>query len=239
MQTLAVLNHTIVDCTACARLVAYRCAVAKDKRRQYKDWTYWGRPVPGFGDPHARLYVLGLAPAAHGGNRTGRVFTGDRSGDWLYEALYRHGFANQASSTHRDDGLALSDCYIGATVRCAPPGNKPLPGEFDNCRRFLRTEIRLLKRMRVVIALGKIAFDHYLKTCRAEGFELPRPAPQFRHGAAYRLPWGVLLLGSYHPSQQNTFTGKLTRSMFHSVFKKARRVLEEGSGGNRDKQLFR
>lgn len=226
MQTLAVLNRTIVDCTACARLVAYRCAVAKDKRRQYRDWTYWGRPVPGFGDPHARLYVLGLAPAAHGGNRTGRVFTGDRSGDWLYEALYRYGFANQASSTHRDDGLVLSNCYIGATVRCAPPGNKPLPEEFDNCRRFLRDEIRLLKRMRVVIALGRLAFAHYVRTCRLEGLDIPSPTPRFKHGAAYRLPWGVLLLGSYHPSQQNTFTGKLTRSMFHSVFRKAREEID-------------
>ena len=229
MQTLAVLNQAMTDCTACPRLVAYRRSIAKAKRRQFKDWTYWGRPVPGFGDPRARLYVLGLAPAAHGGNRTGRVFTGDRSGDWLYEALYRHGFANQASSTHRGDGLRLADCYVGATVRCAPPGNKPLPEEFDNCRRFLRSELRLLKRMRVVIALGKIAFDHYLKTCRMEGLEIPSPVPRFRHGAAYRLPGGVLLLGSYHPSQQNTFTGKLTRSMFHAVFKKARKAIEERS----------
>jgi uracil-DNA glycosylase family 4 len=193
------------------------------------DWTYWGRPVPGFGDPQARLYVLGLAPAAHGGNRTGRVFTGDRSGDWLYEALHRHGFANQASSIHRGDGLALKDCYIGATVRCAPPGNKPAPEEFDHCRRFLREELRLLKKNRVVIALGKIAFDHYLKTCRMEGLNIPSPTPKFGHGVAYRLPWGVILLGSYHPSQQNTFTGKLTRPMFHSVFAQARRELSRTS----------
>lgn len=226
MRTLAILNRTIADCTACTRLVASRRAVAKTKRRQFMDWTYWGRPVPGFGDSKARLYVLGLAPAAHGGNRTGRVFTGDRSGDWLYDALYRYGFASQASSTHRGDGLTLSDCYIGATVRCAPPGNKPLPEEFEHCRRFLREELLLLNRTRVVIALGKIAFDHYLKTCRLEGRKLPSPMPCFRHGAAYRLPWGILLLGSYHPSQQNTFTGKLTRRMFHSVFRKARRAID-------------
>lgn len=231
MRNLAILNTTIADCTACVRLVTYRRSIAQTKRRQFMDWTYWGRPVPGFGDPQGRLYVLGLAPAAHGGNRTGRVFTGDRSGDWLYEALHRHGFANQASSIHRDDGLALEDCYIGATVRCAPPGNKPAPEEFEHCRRFLREELRLLKKNRVVIALGKIAFDHYLKTCRMEGLNVPSPTPKFGHGATYRLPWGVTLLGSYHPSQQNTFTGKLTRPMFHSVFARARRELSRMNQG--------
>lgn len=226
MKTLVILNSAITDCTACTRLVTYRRAIAETKRRQFMDWTYWGRPVPGFGDPRARLYVLGLAPAAHGGNRTGRVFTGDRSGDWLYEALYRHGFANQATSTHRDDGLALTDCYIGATVRCAPPGNKPAPDEFEHCSRFLLEELRLLKKVRAVVTLGKIAFDHYLKACRVEGREIPSPAPKFGHGVVYRLPWGVTLLGSYHPSQQNTFTGKLTRPMFHSVFRKAELAIE-------------
>ena len=226
MQTLAILNKTIADCTDCPRLVTYRRMIAKTKRRQFMSWTYWGRPVPGFGDQHARLYVLGLAPAAHGGNRTGRVFTGDRSGDWLYEALYLHGFANQASSTHREDGLVLSDCYIGATVRCAPPGNKPSPDEFERCRRFLRDEIRLLTNTHVVVALGKIAFDHYLKACRAEGLDVPVPAPTFGHGTSYRLPWGIRLLGSYHPSQQNTFTGKLTRQMFHAVFRRARKAVD-------------
>ena len=226
MKTLIILNSAITDCTACTRLVTYRRAIAETKRRQFMDWTYWGRPVPGFGDPRARLYVLGLAPAAHGGNRTGRVFTGDRSGDWLYEALYRHGFANQATSTHRDDGLALTDCYIGATVRCAPPGNKPAPDEFEHCSRFLLEELRLLKKARAVVTLGKIAFDHYLKACRAEGREIPSPTPKFGHGVVYRLPWGVTLLGSYHPSQQNTFTGKLTRPMFHSVFRKAQLAIE-------------
>jgi uracil-DNA glycosylase family 4 len=230
MRTLAILNDTIAACTDCERLVTYRRMIAKTKRRQFMTWTYWGRPVPGFGDSHARLYVLGLAPAAHGGNRTGRVFTGDRSGDWLYEALHHHGFANQASSTHRDDGLVLSDCYIGATVRCAPPGNKPAPDEFERCRGFLRDEIRLLRNTRVVVALGKIAFDQYLKTCRAEGLAMPTPAPVFTHGAAHDMPWGVLLLGSYHPSQQNTFTGRLTRPMFHAVFRRARHALEQEPG---------
>ena len=226
MRSLSILNAAISDCTACARLVTYRHSVAMTKRRQFIDWTYWGRPVPGFGDPEARLYVLGLAPAAHGGNRTGRVFTGDRSGDWLYEALYRYGFANQASSTRRDDGLSLEDCYIGATVRCAPPGNKPRPAEFQQCQRFLREELALLTNTRVVVTLGKIAFDQYLKVCRREGHTIPSPVPKFGHGMFYRLPWGPLLLGSYHPSQQNTFTGKLTRSMFHRVFARARRELD-------------
>lgn len=226
MNALMVLNSKICDCMACPRLVDYRQVIAQAKRKQYRDWTYWGRPVPGFGDPHARLYVIGLAPAAHGGNRTGRVFTGDRSGDWLYEALHRYGFANQASSTHRDDGLALTDCYIGATVRCAPPDNKPLQDEFEQCSRFLQEEIRLLKNHRVVIALGKIGFDHYLKTCRTQGCNIPAPIPKFGHGVIYHLPWGVTLLGSYHPSQQNTFTGKLTRPMFHAVFRKAKKSLD-------------
>ncbi len=226
MRSLTVLNQAITDCAACPRLVTYREAVARTKRRQYLEWTYWGKPIPGFGDPKAELYVLGLAPAAHGGNRTGRVFTGDRSGDWLYEALHHFGFANQAGSTHRDDGLSLTNCYIGATVRCAPPGNKPSPDEFEQCSRFLRDELRLLTQTRVVITLGKIAFDHYLKTCRAGGRSIPSPVPRFGHGVTYRLPWGVLLLGSYHPSQQNTFTGKLTRPMFHAVFAQARRALD-------------
>jgi uracil-DNA glycosylase family 4 len=226
MRSLAMLNTMISDCTACARLVTYRQRIAVAKRRQFMDWTYWGRPVPGFGDPEARLYVLGLAPAAHGGNRTGRVFTGDRSGDWLYEALHRYGFANQPSSTNYDDGLILTDCYIGASVRCAPPDNKPLPDEFEHCRRFLREELALLDKHRVVVTLGKIAFDQYLKVCRLEGRTVPAPSPKFGHGVISRLPWGVVLLGSYHPSQQNTFTGKLTRPMFHRVFAQARRELE-------------
>lgn len=229
MRSLAMLNRAIVDCTACPRLVHYRQVVAKAKRRQFQDWTYWGRPIPGFGDPRARLYVLGLAPAAHGGNRTGRVFTGDRSGDWLYEALHHFGFANQATSTDRNDGLRLLDCYIGATVRCAPPENKPSPSEFESCRPFLVNEIQLLPRMRVVVALGKLAFDNYLKSCRDVGHDLPRPIPRFQHLAIHVLPWHVTLIGSYHPSQQNTFTGRLTRTMFHEVFKEARKIIQGGS----------
>jgi uracil-DNA glycosylase family 4 len=221
------LNQRIVACTACPRLVAYRQVIATEKRRQYRDWTYWGRPVPGFGDPSARLYVLGLAPAAHGGNRTGRIFTGDRSGDWLYEALHQFGFANQATSQHKDDGLALSDCYIGATVRCAPPDNKPLPDEYERCRSYVKEELRLLKHVQVIVVLGRIAFDHYLKVCREEGRLLPSPLPTFAHGMQFQLPWHVTLIGSYHPSQQNTFTGKLTRPMFHAVFSLARNALRQ------------
>lgn len=227
MSALSILNHDIVACTRCPRLVAYREAVARDKRRQFRDWSYWGKPVPGFGDSNARLYILGLAPAAHGGNRTGRVFTGDRSGDWLYEALHRFGFANQATSIHSSDGLALTDCYIGATIRCAPPANKPAPDEFTACRPFVLRELGLLKRVRVVVTLGKIAFDHYLKASRDLGLAPPSPLPLFGHGVVYHLPWGVTLIGSYHPSQQNTFTGKLTRQMFHRIFLKAQQNLAE------------
>ena len=238
MHALTLLNDRITRCTACPRLVTYRQAIAAEKRKQFESWTYWGRPVPGFGDPHARLYVLGLAPAAHGGNRTGRVFTGDRSGDWLYDALHRFGFANQASSRHWDDGLKLSDCYIGATVRCAPPDNKPALEEFMACRPHLREEIRLLQNIRVVVALGKIAFDHYLKVCRVEGLQLPSPLPKFSHGIVEVLPWGTILIGSYHPSQQNTFTGRLTRSMFHHIFATARQRLAapEHTPADKDQQ---
>ena len=225
MSALTMLNNEIVACTCCPRLVAYREAVARDKRRQFREWSYWGKPVPGFGDSNARLYILGLAPAAHGGNRTGRVFTGDRSGDWLYEALHRFRFANQATSVHAGDGLTLTDCYIGATVRCAPPANKPTPDEFTACRPFVLRELRLLKRMRVIVTLGKIAFDHYLKASRELGLGTPGLRPQFGHGVVYDLPWGVTLIGSYHPSQQNTFTGKLTRPMFHRIFLKAQQKL--------------
>ena len=229
MKTLDVLNDRITHCVRCPRLVAHREQIAHTKRRQYRDWTYWGRPVPGFGDAQAALLVVGLAPAAHGGNRTGRVFTGDRSGDWLYEALHHYGFANQARSENRDDGLKLKNCYIAAAVRCAPPDNKPAPDEFDACREYLSEELRLLKRLRVVIALGKIAFDQYLKTCRLLGCSPPSPLPRFRHGSVSRLSWGITLIGSYHPSQQNTFTGRLTRPMFHQVFKQARRIIDGGT----------
>jgi uracil-DNA glycosylase len=227
MRALALLNDRITGCTICPRLVSHRETIADEKRKQFKNWTYWGRPVPGFGDSHAHLYILGLAPAAHGGNRTGRVFTGDRSGDWLYDALHRFGFANQPDSRDRDDGLRLSDCYIGATVRCAPPDNKPAPEEFSACRPYLREEIRLLENVRVVVALGKIAFDHYLKACRDEGRQLPSPLPKFSHAAVAFLPGNTTLIASYHPSQQNTFTGKLTRPMFHAIFRMARKAIEE------------
>ena len=230
MRALDLLNDRITRCTRCPRLVAHREAIARSKRRQFHDWTYWGRPVPGFGDPDARLFVVGLAPAAHGGNRTGRVFTGDRSGDWLYEALHRFGFANQPHSTHRDDGLRLTDCYVAAVVRCAPPDNKPRPEEFAACRPYILEELRQLRKLRVVVALGKIAFDQYLNACRELGHPVPSPAPRFAHGAQYRFSWGVTLIGSYHPSQQNTFTRKLTRPMFHAVFKRASALLKGDSG---------
>lgn len=226
MLNLGTLNDQITSCIRCPRLVAHREAIARSKRRQFRDWTYWGRPVPGFGDHKARLLVVGLAPAAHGGNRTGRIFTGDRSGDWLYEALHRFGFANQPHSTHRDDGLCLADCYVSAAVRCAPPGNKPSAEEFDACRPYLLEELRLLRKLRVVVALGKIAFDQYLKACREMGRPVPSPLPHFGHGALYRLSWNITVIGSYHPSQQNTFTGKLTKPMFHSVFRQARNLLQ-------------
>jgi len=225
MKALKVLHQTIADCTLCPRLTDYRRNIARTKVKRFQDWGYWGRPVPGFGDPNARLFVLGLAPAAHGGNRTGRVFTGDRSGDWLYEALFRFGFSNQPESTHRDDGLTLQDCYVAAAVRCAPPENKPTKEEFAKCRPFLLKELQLLKHVTVVVALGKIAFDEYVKSCQELGYSPPKPLPKFGHGSVYVAPWGVTLLGSYHPSQQNTFTGKLTRSMFHRVFKQARNLL--------------
>ncbi len=233
MSRLSVLHDAITACRRCPRLVMYREEIADRKTRRFHDWTYWGKPVPGFGDVKARLAIVGLAPAAHGGNRTGRMFTGDRSGDWLYSALHRFGFASQAESVSRDDGMHLIDCYITATVRCAPPGNKPLPEEFDRCRPFLVEELQLLTRVRVVVALGKIAFDGYLKTCRELGHALPRPLPDFGHGRVYRLPWGVTLIGSYHPSQQNTFTGKLTGLMFASIFATARRVLTKTTAGAR------
>lgn len=225
VSRLTLLQQTIIECRRCPRLVAHREDVARVKVRRFREWDYWGRPIPAFGDPKARLLVVGLAPAAHGGNRTGRMFTGDRSGEWLYRALHRAGFASHAESLSRDDSLRLRDCYITATVRCAPPDNKPLPDEFDRCRPFLMEELRLMKQVRVVIALGKIAFDGYLKACRDLGDRLPRPRPDFGHGRVHHLPWGVTLIASYHPSQQNTFTGKLTASKFDSIFSKARRLI--------------
>ncbi len=214
-DSLAALHDEIVDCRRCPRLVEWRERVAREKRAAYRDWDYWGRPIPGFGDPQARLVIVGLAPAAHGANRTGRVFTGDRSGDWLFRALHRAGFANRPTAEHRDDGLALSDAYIVATVRCPPPQNRPTTEERDNCRPYLERELALLPRQRVLLALGGWALG-VLATL--EGI---RPRPKFAHGAEFALADGRTLLCSYHPSQQNTFTGRLTEPMFDDVFARA------------------
>ena len=194
---------------------------------RYRDQEYWGRPVPGFGDPSARLVVVGLAPGAHGANRTGRLFTGDSSGDWLYRALHRYGFANQPTSVARDDGLRLSDCWITATARCAPPGNKPLPVEIERCRPFLASELALLPNVRVVLVLGRIAHQGFLRAAGLWERLAARERPPFAHGARARLPDGRILLCSYHPSRQNTNTGKLTRSMWHAIFRTARRLVRE------------
>lgn len=225
MRSIDALNRAIVRCRQCPRLVRWREEVAAGPPRRYRGMTYWARPLAGFGDPRARLLVVGLAPAAHGGNRTGRIFTGDRSGDWLYGTLHEFGFSNQPTSAGPDDGLKLKDCYISAAVRCAPPANKPTRQEFERCRPYLAEEMRLLKNIRVVVALGKIAFDSFLKACGENGGPLPKPRPQFRHGGSVRLGDHGTLLASYHPSQQNTFTGKLTQEMFREVFKAARDIL--------------
>jgi uracil-DNA glycosylase family 4 len=222
------LQETIVACRACPRLVRHREHVAATKVRRYRDWEYWGRPVPPFGDPAARLLVVGLAPAAHGGNRTGRIFTGDRSGDFLFRALFEAGFANQPTSTGRGDGLRLTAAYITAAVRCAPPGNAPSPAELGRCQPYLLEELRLLAGVRVVVALGKIAWDAYLRARRARGQPVPRPLPRFGHGAAARMADGTVLLGSFHPSQQNTFTGRLTPAMLRGVLRRARRLAHAG-----------
>ncbi len=222
---LAVLNDEIVSCRRCPRLVEYRERVARQKRRAFREWTYWGRPVPGFGDTHAEFFILGLAPAAHGANRTGRMFTGDRSGDFLYHLLHRAGFASQPASVSRDDGLKLRDAYIGATCRCAPPDNKPLPQEIVRCRPYLERELELL-RPRAILALGKIAWDGYLDILKARGLIPSRAAYPFSHGAVAKLPAALpRLFGSYHPSQQNTQTGRLTEAMFLSVLRKIGRFL--------------
>ena len=226
-DSLKKIEQQVIACRRCPRLVEYRCRIAREKRRAYRDWEYWGKPVPGFGDPKARLLVIGLAPAAHGGNRTGRVFTGDSSGDLLYETLYQTGFSNQPQSVSRGDGLRLKGAYITAAARCAPPGNKPLPEEFRNCREYLEREIHLLNEVQVVVALGKIAFDAYLSILRDRG-TIPSRAPfRFAHGAVYKFPPPLpALIASYHPSRQNTQTGKLTRAMFLQVFQKARECAE-------------
>lgn len=226
--SLPALNAAIVACRKCPRLIAYCRAVAREKRRAFSDWEYWGKPVPGFGDPAARVLVVGLAPAAHGGNRTGRIFTGDSSGTTLMGALYRAGFASQPQSVARDDGLRLVDLYLAAAVRCAPPDNRPLPAEVARCRPYLVAELRLLPRLQVVVALGRIAHDATLEAARTAGVAIPRPRPAFAHGAEARLAWGgrtLLLIASYHPSQQNTATGRLTPAMLDAVFRRARAAL--------------
>ena len=217
------LAQRISACTRCPRLVAWREAVAADPPRRYRGQDYWARPLPGYGDPAARVVVVGLAPAAHGGNRTGRVFTGDRSGEWLFGALHRAGLANQAESTHRGDGLRLSDAFVTAVVRCAPPDNRPTPAERDQCVPWLIEELGLLDRARVIVALGGFAWDGTLRTLAARGHPIPRPKPRFTHGAEVEIgPY--VLLGSYHVSQQNTFTGRLTREMLDAIFSRAREV---------------
>ncbi|HXE91187.1 MAG TPA: uracil-DNA glycosylase [Terriglobales bacterium] len=223
---LNTLNADIVSCRLCPRLVAHREKVAREKRRAYRDWEYWGRPVPGFGDPRARVLVLGLAPGAHGSNRTGRMFTGDGSGDFLYPVLHRAGFASQPTATDRRDGLRLRDLYITAAVRCAPPDNKPTPAELANCSAFLDRELAGLSNVRVVVALGRVAFEAYLRYLKRTGLIDTARGFAFRHGARYALPDGKALLASYHPSMQNTQTGKLTRAMFLRIFQIARRLAE-------------
>jgi uracil-DNA glycosylase family 4 len=220
---LAALAAEVESCRRCPRLVAWREAVAAEPPRRYAGQKYWARPLPGFGDSYARLLVVGLAPAAHGGNRTGRIFTGDRSGDWLFAALYRAGYANQPTSTHRDDGLRLDAAYIAAVVRCAPPANKPMPAERDNCLPYLERELRLLEDVRAIVALGSFAWDGVLAVLQGIGVEVPRPKPKFGHGAEVRVgPY--TLIGCFHPSQQNTFTGKLTEAMMDAVFARAREL---------------
>ncbi len=219
-----VLESELLHCCKCPRLVAWREEVARKKRRAYRDWEYWGRPVPGFGDRNARVLVVGLAPGAHGANRTGRMFTGDGSGNFLYPALYRAGFANQPTSTGRDDGLELRDMFITAVVRCVPPQNKPTAQEIATCLPYMAREIDLLPRLRVIVALGRIAFDWTLRLYRQRGHDIPRL--RFAHGATYtlgpNLPW---LVASYHPSRQNTQTGRLTEEMFDAVWQKVRELL--------------
>jgi uracil-DNA glycosylase family 4 len=230
------LQETVIQCHKCPRLVAYLKEVSERKPKRYRDWDYWSNPLPSFGDPNARVLIVGLAPAAQGGNRTGRMFTGDRSGEWLFGALYQFGFANQPNSLQRDDGFKLDDCYITATIRCAPPKNKPLPEEIENCRPYFLKELDLLKNIKVIVPLGQIAFTQTLKILRLKGYEVPPLS--FGHGKSYTIPPGVRLrtpnselltislITTYHPSQQNTQTGKLTRAMFHRIFKMVKKKLE-------------
>ena len=226
MKPLEILNQQIVACRRCPRLVEYREEVGRVKRRAYRDQDYWAKPVPGFGDPRARMLLIGLAPAAHGGNRTGRTFTGDSSGNFLYRALFETGFASQPTSVSRDDGLVLTDAYISAAVRCAPPDNKPLPEEIRTCRPYLEKELELLRDLKLVVALGRLAFDVYLTILRDQGKIARRSDFVFGHNKENRTgPGQPVLISSFHPSQQNTSTGKLTDTMLRAVFLRARRLL--------------
>jgi len=223
-NALRTLEREIIGCRRCPRLIAYCRAVARTKRRAYLGWEYWGRPVPGFGDPQARVLVVGLAPGAHGSNRTGRMFTGDGAGGTLIAALHRAGFASLSTSTSRDDGLRLSGAYLTAAARCAPPDNRPAPEEIANCRSYLTEELRLLRGIRVVVALGRLGHDAFLRAAAAAGVKIPRPAPPFAHGAEAALTWGsrtLRLLDTYHPSRQNTQTGRLTQAMLDRIFRRA------------------
>ncbi|HTS56107.1 MAG TPA: uracil-DNA glycosylase [Terriglobales bacterium] len=220
------LNRELIACTRCPRLVEYRERIAREKRRAYRDCEYWGKPVPGFGDPNARVLILGLAPGAHGSNRTGRPFTGDASGKFMYPVLYETGFANQPNATDRADGLELKDLYITAAVRCAPPGNKPTIDELANCSVYLDREMQGLAQVKVVVALGRIGFDAYLNHLKRSGRLRSKRPYIFKHGAQYPLPDGKTLLASYHPSNQNTQTGKLTRKMFVRIFREAARLAD-------------
>ncbi|BDC49257.1 uracil-DNA glycosylase [Bryobacterales bacterium F-183] len=224
-MSLVKIRKDIESCTLCPRLREHCLHIAEVKRRAYREQTYWGKPVPGFGDPKARLLVLGLAPGAHGANRTGRVFTGDRSGDFLYRAMYETGFANQPTSVAREDGLQLHDAWVSASVRCAPPDNKPLPEEFRRCRPFLDRELAALRNLAVVVCLGKLAWDTYLGYLRDSGKPIRMADYVFGHGAVYAMDRSPALIGSYHPSQQNTSTGRLTAAMLHEVFATARGLL--------------
>lgn len=231
MTRLQLLAREIIECQQCPRLRSYCRQVAQLKRRAYRDWVYWGKPVPGFGDPKARVLTIGLAPGAHGANRTGRMFTGDSSGDFLYRALYEAGFASQPESRSRTDPLKLRDLYISAAVRCAPPDNRPTRQELERCRPYLERELALLGRLRVVVALGGVAFRAYLAILRERGMIASAAAFPFVHGAVYTpVAGGPVLMASYHPSQQNTFTGKLTRAMLRAVFEQAKSLAENPSG---------
>jgi uracil-DNA glycosylase family 4 len=225
MVQLAKLQNVVTKCTLCPRLVEWRELVAKKKVARFRDWKYWGKPVPSFGDAKAELLIVGLAPAAHGANRTGRMFTGDRSGEWLYRTLHKFGFASQSISTSRDDGLRLTNCYITAAVRCAPPKNKPLPDEIRKCRPFLLEELQLLNKVKVIVALGKIASEAVYDAYKSLNETVPQQKLQFGHGKEYQLNKHQTLLCSFHPSQQNTFTGKLTQQMFDEVFRRTRKLL--------------